>query len=192
MQSFVALTFFAVVVAVSGGSRFSRNAETPQEACDHAIAAALSKNVSDHLQIQANKESAFAAAAQNYIIATEVVDKALSDARANVATAQLVAAAAVVGSPAEVVANNGLATAQTAEAAALTVWIAIHAPADAARLTAENAATAAALVAVGVADGLAADAINAARAYCRFGMKRRFNWSSFFLRQFLFYSDELG
>ncbi|OWA54068.1 hypothetical protein BV898_18488 [Hypsibius exemplaris] len=133
MQSFVALIFFAVVVAVSGvsGSRFSRNAETPQKPV--------------------------------YIIATEVVDKALSDARANVATAQLVAAAAVE-SPAEVVANNGLATARTAEAAALTVWIAIHAPADAARLTAENAATAAALVAVGVADGLAADAISAARA----------------------------
>ncbi|OWA53781.1 hypothetical protein BV898_18202 [Hypsibius exemplaris] len=165
MQSFVALTFFAAVVAVSlvSGSRFSRNAQTPQEACADAIVAALSKKVSDHVQIQANKESAFAVAAQVHITATEVVDKALSDARANVEQAGLVAAAAL-GSATEVVANNGLATARTAEAAALTVWIAIHGPADAARLTAENAATAAALVAVGVADGLAADAINAARA----------------------------
>ncbi|OWA53780.1 hypothetical protein BV898_18201 [Hypsibius exemplaris] len=165
MQSFIALTFFAAVVAVSlvSCSRFNRNVKTPQEACERAIAAALSKNASDHLRIQANKKSAFAVAAKNYVIATKVVDKALSDARAKVAKAQLVAAAAV-GSSTEVVANNGLATARTAEAAALTVWIAIHAPADAARLTAENAATAAALVAVGVADGLAADAINAARA----------------------------
>ncbi|OWA54929.1 hypothetical protein BV898_19316 [Hypsibius exemplaris] len=100
MQSFVALTFFAAFRQPLQSQR-----QTPQEACADAIVAALSKKVSDHVQIQANKESAFAVAAQVHITATEVVDKALSDARANVEQAGLVAAAAL-GSATEVVANK--------------------------------------------------------------------------------------